>query len=148
FLVEKGDDVDIGTPLYTYEVEQYEARNWQLENDIARLNDEIDAIEAAIDKMKSKNVTQSGRDIVFSDENGSLTLPQNASSAEMMKEQFIIEKENELAQKEAQLTSVEAEQRELMAGEDTIIVESPFYGKVTDISLSLQNPLMTIEIPE
>ncbi|WP_239984666.1 efflux RND transporter periplasmic adaptor subunit [Lentibacillus sediminis] len=67
------------------------------------------------------------------------------AEAELIKEQYIIEKEMELAAATAELESAEAQLTELQQTGDTITMESPFAGRVSDVSISLGDPLLTIE---
>lgn len=67
------------------------------------------------------------------------------AEAELIKEQYIIEKEKELAAATAELESAESQLAELQETGDTITMESPFAGRVSDISTSLGAPLLTIE---
>src|SRR5699024_5167889 len=70
---------------------------------------------------------------------------QDTGQAELIKEQYITEKEKELAQKEAELNSVESQLSELTSTGETVTVESPFEGIVTDVSETLEDPLLTIQ---
>ncbi|WP_255584762.1 efflux RND transporter periplasmic adaptor subunit [Virgibacillus saliphilus] len=71
--------------------------------------------------------------------------PENSVEAELMKEQYIIEKEKELAQRSAELSSVENQLTELQSDGDTITVESPFEGKIKTVQETLEDPLIAIE---
>ncbi|WP_054751911.1 hypothetical protein [Piscibacillus salipiscarius] len=52
FMVEKGDAVTAGDPLYTYSVTDYNQTYRTLTNEIDRLEDEVDAIEAIISEIE------------------------------------------------------------------------------------------------
>ncbi|PWA12644.1 hypothetical protein DCC39_05330 [Pueribacillus theae] len=147
FLVSEGDEVSVGSHLYTYEVRNYAEMKASLERDIAKYNDEIKAIETAIKKMQGKQVQLSDTRVI--DPNGSeaVSIKQNTTGAEMMKEQFIIHKEAELEQVKAQLKSAESQLADMTAGSGEIQVPSPYSGKVTKISASLANPIMAISSP-
>lgn len=148
FLVDEGVTVFAGRELYTYQVENYDETKSQLENEVERLEAEISAVEAAIDKMKRTNIVRGETQVVYPDNEIAAVFPHDASAAELLKEQYRIEKENELEQKEAELNSVQSQLADLTAGEETITVQSPFDGKVTNISKTLENPIMTIETPD
>lgn len=145
FIAEEGDVIHVGDDLYTYKVQQYYEIKAGLDTRIETLQGEVLAVEEAIDKIRGTEIKQSTISFVYPDETEAANITQNTSEAEMMKEQYIIEREKELSQAKAQLASVESQLNDLITGEDTITVESPFAGKVTNISTSLDNPIITIE---
>lgn len=171
FLVEEGQHISVGEALYTYEISNYYETASQLEGEIEKLRDEIKAIETAISKMKSYQIPKSsapppqknsvppvekevnddsdlrGESVVSRFEED-MNHAQDSGQAELIKEQYITEKEKELAQKEAERNSVESQLSELMSMGDTITVESPYEGIVTSISEALEDPLLTVQSDE
>ncbi|MBT2218376.1 efflux RND transporter periplasmic adaptor subunit [Virgibacillus dakarensis] len=148
FLLEEGAKVNVGDALYTYQVPDYYATKAQLESEVDTINGEIAAIEQAMSSISNYQIPKI--EMVFGDgnekenrEGRKTTIP--SADAEYMKEQYVTEKENELAQKNAQLKSVQAQLTELEMSGDTITVESPFQGNVTNVSDSLDDPIITIE---
>ena len=145
FLVEEGDPVQAGDDLYAYDVHQPYELLLQLEQREDELTDSIQAIEQAIRDIESTDITQHEFSFYYPDDTEAGTIQQNVSNAQMVKEQYRIEKEKELGEKEAELNSVQTQAEDLRTGEETITVESPYDGRVTQIDTSLDNPVMTIE---
>src|SRR5699024_4628948 len=77
-----------------------------------------------------------------------MTQVQDTGQAEWIKEQYITEKEKELAQKEAEQTSVETQLSELTATGEMVTVERPYDGVVTNISETREYPLLTVQSAE
>ncbi|MBU5468060.1 efflux RND transporter periplasmic adaptor subunit [Virgibacillus sp. MSJ-26] len=168
FMIEEGQQVHAGEDLYSYEVRNYYETAAQLEGEMEKLDGEITAIEAAITKMESYQIPSSTSsapaqanslssmdDDTDEDENSmiksfleEMTQVQDTGQAELIKEQYITEKEKELAQKEAEQTSVETQLSELTATGETVTVESPYDGVVTNISETLEDPLITVQSAE
>lgn len=171
FLVEEGTEVNAGDALYTYQVHDYFDAEADLMHEVEVLNGEIAAIEAAISEMELYQIPDQGggastqqlppipfnfeEEITEEDEltetpeednmTETMERPESPVEAELMKEQYIIEKEKELAQKTAELTSVENQLTELTSSGDTITVESPFEGEIKAVQETLEDPLITIE---
>src|SRR5699024_9606287 len=155
FLVEEGDMVAAGDPLYTYQINNYYDTLTEFQSENEKLKEEIAGIESAISKMETYQIPQQTVDYRFIEDKEDegqqtrlLETPQDSAEAELMKEQYITEKERELAEKKAQWESVQSKLEDLASGDDTVVVESPFDGRVTMISKSLDNPVMTIQPPE
>src|SRR5690625_7665757 len=118
-----------------------------------KLDGEITAIEAAITKIESYQIpsstssapaqanslssmdddTDDDEDSMIKSFLAEMTQVQDTGQAELIKEQYITEKEKELAQKEAEQTSVETQLSELTATGETMTVESHYDGVVTNI---------------
>ena len=125
FLVEAGDVVQAGDPLYSYKATNYYETLARLDSEKGRVQEEISAIESAIQTMSAYMIQQPG-DIVLELEEERLEVPQNVAEAELIKEQFITEKQKELGQKQAELNSLESQLSELNGSGDTITVESAY----------------------
>lgn len=167
FLVEEGQQVNMGEDLYSYEVRNYFETASQLEGEIEKLSSQMTAIEAAITKMESFQIPSSGASMppqtsttppVNEDDGGTsdgdplmeqflqeMNQVQDSGQAELIKEQYITENEKELAQKEAEHNSVESQLSELTSTGETVTVESPYEGIVTGVSETLEDPLLTIQ---
>ncbi|WP_164670711.1 efflux RND transporter periplasmic adaptor subunit [Virgibacillus doumboii] len=144
FLVEKGNNVNVGDGLFTYEVRDYYETKAHLESEQTRLNGEITAIEQAIDTMSFYQIPETDFSADYEDENANLEITGRSVDANYMKEQYLAEKEKELAQKNAQLQSIQAQLSELESTGETITVESPFEGEVVETSEALDNPVISI----
>lgn len=145
FLVDVGDNIFTGDILYSYEVEHYDEVKAQLDEEINRLENEIVALENAIRKIERHSVQDSTLELTIPNTDESIQFKQDNTSFALQKEQYIIEMEKELDQTEAQLDSMKEQLDNVTAQDKTIFVESPFAGKVTNKSLSLTNPILTIE---
>src|SRR5699024_4119282 len=163
FLVEKGEEVRLGESLYTYQIHNYYETQSNLESEIEKINGEISAIEAAISKMESFQPSSSSGHAdsqIYEDDTSNpeesflisfieaINGAQDLGQAEVIKEQYITEKEKELELKNAELNSVESQLSELTQTGDTITVESPYEGIISDVSETLEDPLLTIQSDE
>ncbi|MFD1039120.1 efflux RND transporter periplasmic adaptor subunit [Virgibacillus byunsanensis] len=144
FLVDEGELIDTGDAVYTYAVHDYVEMRTYLESEIDKINGEIAAIEQAIATMSFYQVPQTNIIIEREEEEDITITPEPPVEADYMKEQYLAEKEKELAQKNAERESVRAQLAELEATGDTITVESPYQGEVTTISEELGDPLITV----
>ncbi|MUK90788.1 HlyD family efflux transporter periplasmic adaptor subunit [Ornithinibacillus sp. L9] len=147
FLMEEGSEVAVGDPLFSYRVNDYVEAEAQLVNELSKINGEITAIEDAITEMVAYNIPRPSVPVVNMDEeeDSELPPPREPIEADLLKKQYLVEKEKELASYKEQKNSVETQLEELQSNGDTITVESPFEGKVTSISTTLDDPIMVIE---
>src|SRR5690606_24569229 len=100
FLVEEGSTVAVGDPLFQYRVNDYAEAEAFLSYELEKIDGEIDAIEDAISDMVSYRIPSPSVPVVGSTEEDNVTVvvtPQEPAEAELIKEQFIIQKEQELA---------------------------------------------------
>ncbi|WP_067730362.1 efflux RND transporter periplasmic adaptor subunit [Oceanobacillus damuensis] len=152
FLVEEGDTVNAGDPLYSYLVHDYFETEASLINQTDQINGEISAIETAISQIEMYQLPMSITDIpntfTLTDEQLELEFPQTSIDAEWMREQYLTEKQKELSQKRVQLETLERQLTELQLSGDTITVESPYTGTVSNIKDTLDNPVITIQNAE
>ncbi|TFB14202.1 HlyD family efflux transporter periplasmic adaptor subunit [Filobacillus milosensis] len=149
FLVEKGASVEVGDPLYVYSVANYDQTFRKLTSEIDRLNDEINALDMIIMEMESYRIPNNGdsTQVTFSDEENEyeFDIPNEGQiETEFEKEQFILQKESELASKEAELSSLQNQLAELESTGESITVESPVAGVISQLSTSLEDPLLTV----
>lgn len=151
FLIDEGNEVNVGDDLYSYTVTNYYETEAMLMQEMETLNGEITAIQSAITQMNgyripivpSSSSTPFGDDL--SEGNIIIENQQEPVEAEVMKEQYLIEKEKELNQKNAQIDSVQSQLDELRATGSTVTVDSPYEGIVKEVSASLEDPIITIE---
>ncbi len=148
FLVEEGSKVEVGDPLFQYRVNDYAEAEAILSYELEKIDGEIDAIEDAISEMVSYRIPRPSVPVVGNAEEDNTTVvvtPQEPVEADLIKEQFIIQKEQELATKKEQEQAIENQLDDLQENGDTITVESPFEGKIKEISSTLNDPIIRIE---
>ncbi|WP_188456408.1 efflux RND transporter periplasmic adaptor subunit [Virgibacillus oceani] len=145
FLVEEGTQVNAGDELFTYRANNYYETKLALKSEEEKVSGEIAAIEMAISTMSAFQVPQINLHINDDDgkQIGETTLP--SVESEYMKKQYLAEKEKELAQKTAQLKSIQSQLTELDASGELITVESAYAGKVSMLSQALNDPIITIQ---
>lgn len=148
FMVEEGSEVGEGAPLFTYHVHDYATMESTLHNQLEQISGEISAIEDAITEMASYRIPRQTVPVVKTDDEDKVNVvipSREPVEAELLKEQFIIQKEQELAAKQELEDSIESQLEELQETGDTITVGSPFQGKVKRISETLEDPIIVIE---
>ncbi|MGJ9460343.1 efflux RND transporter periplasmic adaptor subunit [Oceanobacillus sp. CF4.6] len=149
FLVEEGAPINTGDPLYNYLVDNYYEAEANLTNQMDRINGEIAAIETAISQMEMYqlplNTTGEPSTFTLTEEQLEVEFPQTSIDAELIKQQYIVEKEMELSQKKIQLETHQNQLTELQTSGDMITVGSPYAGIITDTNETLENPVVTIQ---
>src|SRR5699024_2217609 len=146
-------------------VADFENTKRKLEAEADETRDEIDAVEQAISAVSAYDIPETGEEadeenmksfqeleeepaeyppeLEEEDDSSPMTMPVPGTS--YLQEQYITEKEKELAQKQAHFDRLQAQLSELEMTGDTVTVDSPYEGRVTDLSEELKKPLMTIE---
>ncbi|CDQ21523.1 HlyD family secretion protein [Halobacillus karajensis] len=152
FLVKEGDTVSEGDELYTYNVLNYYQEEARLQSEIDRLEEEMEAISSFINEIESYRVpdppeTEDNSGLFNNDTSSNEETPPSYVETEYLKEEKIAEQEAELAKQEAMLEMVENQLDQLQNDGDQITVTSAFSGTVTNISESLEAPLLTLESP-
>lgn len=103
FLVEEGEQVNEGDALYTYLVHDYYEMEADLMNQADQIQEEISAIEQAISQMEMYQIPSdevgSPKAVTITEELIELEYPQTSMEADLLREQFLVEKELELSQK-------------------------------------------------
>ncbi|MBP2079077.1 HlyD family efflux transporter periplasmic adaptor subunit [Oceanobacillus polygoni] len=149
FLVEEGEQVNVGDGLYTYLVHDYYEMEANLMNQADQIQGEISAIEQAISQMEMYQIPSdelgSPHAVTITEELIEVEYPQTSIDADLLKEQFRVEKELELSQKNAQLQTINNQLVELRATGDTITVESPYEGTISQLHVNLDDPVITIQ---
>lgn len=149
FLTEEGAYVNPGDPLYSYKVNSFYESEIRLSNEVQKLEGEVTAIESAIKKMEQHQLptaaTQESKSVKITKEEIKVELPEDTTEAAVIKEQYIVEKEKELGQKQSELESAKSQLTELQTSGDTIIVDSPFEGRIKSLTATLEDPIITIE---
>ena len=152
FLTKEGEEVETGDPLYSYKVDSfYESEN-KLSNNVEKLQGEVTAIESAIQKIEQYQIPETSmeesKSISITEEEINVKLPEDTTEAALVKEQYIADKEKELGQKQSELESAKSQLDALKTSGDTVVVDSPFKGRVKTLKTSLADPLITIEQKE
>lgn len=149
FMVQEGDVVTSGDPLFSYEVQSYYETEVNLNQQVSQVEGEIAAIQSAITQMEMfqipEGATGTPSDVTINEEELEIKFPQNTVEAELLRQQYLIEKENELSQKTAELQSLEAQLMELQSSGNVITVNSPFDGRISEVKDSLEDPVITIQ---
>ncbi|MFS0749498.1 efflux RND transporter periplasmic adaptor subunit [Oceanobacillus sp. 1P07AA] len=149
FMVQEGDVVASGDPLFSYEVQSYYETEVNLNQQVSQVEGEISAIQSAITQMETYQIpegaTGTPSDVTINEEELEIKFPQNTVEAELLREQYLIEKENELSQKTAELQSLESQLMELQSSGNVITVNSPFDGRISEVKDSLEDPVITIQ---
>ncbi len=148
FLVNEGDSVAVGDGLFIYQVHNYYETEANLLTQIDKVNSEMTAIEQAVKKMKQYKIPKNKDDIsgsvLITEEDIFVELPESAIEAQLVKEQFLLEKEKELAQKQSEVDTFEKQLDELRSTGDTLTFQSPYKGKIQHISNELKDPIILI----
>ncbi|WP_339230491.1 efflux RND transporter periplasmic adaptor subunit [Oceanobacillus sp. FSL K6-2867] len=149
FLVEEGEQVNEGDALYTYLVHDYYEMEADLMNQADQIQEEISAIEQAISQMEMYQIPSdevgSPKAVTITEELIELEYPQTSMEADLLREQFLVEKELELSQKSAQLQTINNQLVELRTTGDTITVQSPYEGAISQLDVNLDDPVITIQ---
>jgi len=135
FLVKKGEEVQVGTPLFEYSSANIESSKAKLKVEITKLESELGSIEENIKQLES----------LQTDLSADLEKEEKDASNDMM---FI---DAEIYDKELQKGRIESEiekYKALIDSEgkilDNLVVKSNVSGIVQEISHNLKNPLITI----
>ncbi|WP_158589677.1 MULTISPECIES: HlyD family efflux transporter periplasmic adaptor subunit [Clostridia] len=148
FAVEEGSSVQAGDALFSYKVARYQEALSKLLEKRNQLTDEIAAVEQAITQMSALQIPdvnlEADAGLEWTEEELKIKIPQDPVQANLVKQQFLLEKEQEVAQKQAALASVDRQLAELEETGDTITVESPYEGVITQLSEQLNDPIITV----
>ncbi|MFB1082135.1 hypothetical protein [Jeotgalibacillus sp. JSM ZJ347] len=162
FLVEEGDTVSPGTPLYEYTVSDLEEQRLVFESEIEQIESEISAVESYIDELESienqiKDTTSSssadaGQSSSLDDEELLVTIELevgiDVSDATVAQTRSLINQQ--IGEQEAQVERLEAERdkyERLADGlEDSpvVTVESEYTGQIARLAEDISHPLITI----
>ncbi|AUJ24262.1 efflux RND transporter periplasmic adaptor subunit [Virgibacillus dokdonensis] len=151
FKVKEGDVVKAGDALFTYKVGHYQAVMAELLEKKMQLEEEIASIEKVISQMSSlqiPDINTESAGLEWTEEELTITIPQDPVQARLMKQQFLLEKETEVAEKQIALKSVDSQITELQETGDTITVDSPYEGTITQLSKQLTDPIITVSSTE
>lgn len=156
FLVQEGDDISVGTDLFTYQVEDTVSQEVYLESEIHQFEDEIDSIENHILDLRTlrpSSSTTTRRTNTFDDRYGA---PVNSEEQQDYSieaankeinyyvEQEIARKELEIEQLNSKIENLERQITQLQLNETDITVSSTTEGIVKKMARELDNPLIVI----
>ncbi|MFC0525395.1 efflux RND transporter periplasmic adaptor subunit [Pontibacillus salicampi] len=136
FLVQEGDQVSVGDPLYEYVVRDYQADKQRLESQEEQMEEEVDALQDYRDAVQSADIPTPEED------------ERPFVDAELSQEEKVAKAELEMEQKEAQLEVVQDQLSALTNNGEVIEVGSQYEGTVTTINETLENPAITIKQDE
>lgn len=163
FLVEEGQTITAGTPLYEYTVVDLEEQRLLFESESEQLASEISAVESYLTELESLEsqlttatsngtTTDSRPTSTLDDEELAVTIElevgidvsdSTIDQTRSMLNQKIGEQEAEVSRLEAQ----EAKYERLIAGLEespTVTVESDVDGKIAHLEADTENPLITV----
>ncbi len=148
FAVEEGSSVQAGDALFSYKVARYQEAMSKLLEKRTQLEEELAAVEQAMTQMTALQIPEVNLEadagLEWTEEVLKITIPLDPVQANLVKQQFLLEKEKEAAQKQAALASVDRQLAELEETGDTITVESPYEGIITQLSEQLNDPIITV----
>ncbi|WP_212971651.1 efflux RND transporter periplasmic adaptor subunit [Bacillus sp. J14TS2] len=152
FLVEKGDVVEKGTPLFEYESSHQDEQLALLDAEILRLESEKKNIDAYLEELvqMKTNLYPTTATSIHEEEN-----KEDSQTSEAVKsasinglslslDQTIAEKELDKRNIDEAIRQYEAQREAVQNGIKGLTVFSPTGGKITDLSFELKNPIMTI----
>ncbi|MGM0843554.1 MAG: efflux RND transporter periplasmic adaptor subunit [Bacillota bacterium] len=156
FLVKEGDEISLGTDLFTYEVDDTHSQEVYLESEIQQFEDEIDSIEDHIVDLRAlrpESSTSSRRTNNFDDRYGAPVTTEDeqdfsieAANKEInyYVEQEITRKELEIDQLNNKIDNLDRQLSQMRLNESNITVSSTSDGIVKRVSRELDNPVIVI----
>ncbi|MBS4200662.1 hypothetical protein KHA93_13570 [Bacillus sp. FJAT-49732] len=155
FLVEKGDEVENGTPLFEYATDDLDEQIALLDAEITRLEKEKKSIETFMSDIEKTKRSLPGNRLnpkpVLEDPEleavvEAVTRIESSGQAREIRtiDQSISEKELELEKVELEIEKYEKQRDVVKSGRKGLTMLSPYEGTVEEISFELNNPVMTI----
>jgi HlyD family secretion protein len=162
-LVDKGDAVEEGDELFTYQVNNYPKTHQELSTSITTLEEQAAAVEQAMNQIDETDATVGAlpEDITIPEsfENVDVENEENAGAEAIsealqqateeqtaqIQEHYRISLEKELAEKQATLSATEDQLAELEATGEYVTVTSPASGTINDIAEPGEAKVMTID---
>ncbi|MCJ8007958.1 HlyD family efflux transporter periplasmic adaptor subunit [Lederbergia wuyishanensis] len=156
FLVDKGDKVENGTPLFEYGTEDLDGQIALLDAEIKRLEKEKKSIEVFVRDLERKKTSLPGNRVntrsVFAGDSEIEAVIDAVSSIETARQarelreidQSIAEKKLELEKVDFEIDMYEEQRSVVESGRSGLTMLSPYEGIVEDISYELNNPVITI----
>ncbi|MEK4027866.1 hypothetical protein MKZ02_04785 [Pseudobacillus sp. FSL P4-0506] len=148
FLVEKGQQVDAGTPLFEYssskleqEIEELEAEKKQTEKQVQLIDGQISKLNTILDKIeREERVADDKKDDEKDDKKD--------SAAKVTVEKDIIDQETEKLKLEEEIRKYDSLISQTESKKNNLVVKSEKEGVVKNLNARLDNPIITIRSPE
>lgn len=147
FLVEKGQQVDAGTPLFEYssskleeEIEELQADKKQAEKQIQLIDGQISKLNSILDKIEREEKAANDKDDEKDDKKD--------SAAKVTVEKDIIDQETEKLKLEEEVRKYDSLISQTESKKSNLVVKSEQEGIVKDLNSRLDNPIITIRSPE
>lgn len=161
-IVKPGDTIEEGADLFTYQVADYAKTYRELTASITSLDEQVAAVEQAISEVGESDFTA---EAFSEDVNVPETIDESGNEEDMdaaaealqqateeqtaqLQEQYRINLEKELTEKNAELTAAEEQLASLEETGEYVTVTSPSAGTVKAIDESGNKPIMTIQSSE
>ncbi|MFK2826375.1 hypothetical protein QYG89_11990 [Bacillus sp. B190/17] len=146
FLVEKGQNVGVGTPLFEYssarlerEIEKLEAEKTQTEKQIRLIDRQISKLNNILSKIEKEEKAE-----IDNEDNPKVT----NSAAKVTVENEIIHQETEKQKLEEEVAKYDTLIAKTESEKSSLIVKSDKSGIVKELNSELNNPIMTIRSSE
>ncbi|KAB7706626.1 hypothetical protein F9802_10540 [Bacillus aerolatus] len=150
FLVEKGQEIGAGTPLFEYssanlerEVERLQAEKTQIEKQIQLVDGQISKLNSILSKIEKEEKEANDDDNDSKD-----TKKETSSAAKVTVENEIIDQETEKLKLEEEIRKYDTLISQAESKKNNLIVKSETEGIVKELNTKLSNPIMTIRSPE
>ncbi|KIL76401.1 efflux RND transporter periplasmic adaptor subunit [Bacillus badius] len=144
FLVEKGQKVDAGTPLFEYsssgieqEIKELEAEKTQTEKQIQLIDGQISKLNSILNKLEREEKDRDNEKDNKKD-----------SAAKVTVEKDIIDQETEKEKLEEEIRKYETLISQAESKKSNLVVRSEKEGIVKKLNSELNNPIITIRSPE
>lgn len=135
FLVKKGDEVTVGTPLFTYIASDIAAEKARLETEKHNIQNKMQSIEEHIEKLKN-SLTNMETETKLDSE--------NLHVVTYSLEQAIYAKQLEVSLLQNELETFDEQIATLNNSEPELTIYSDVNGTIKEINENLTNPLITI----
>ncbi len=142
FLVEEGDTVAVGAPLYEYVATDIDEQRRRLESEIEQLQDEIMSIEAYIRELEQLEFTLSS--LPSSSPKDDDEAVESNVETEFGLKKDIAAYDLEISRLENQIDNLERQVLDLDMNSASLTVQSDVAGVIKKVSHSVENPLITI----
>ncbi|MGC8227886.1 efflux RND transporter periplasmic adaptor subunit [Pseudobacillus badius] len=144
FLVEKGQKVDAGTPLFEYsssgieqEIKELEAEKTQTEKQIQLIDGQISKLNSILNKLEREEKDRDNEKDTKKD-----------SAAKVTVEKDIIDQETEKEKLEEEIRKYDTLISQAESKKSNLVVRSEKEGIVKKLNSELNNPIITIRSPE
>lgn len=155
FLVEEGQEVDAGTPLFEYssapldrEVKELEAEKAQIETKIRLADEQISQLQSKLSSLESDEDRDSystdSYDAETNSESIEIQIPKDYETAKAVIENEILEQQTTKRELEEQANQVDTRIKDTKSQKSELIVKSETEGIVKELNKTLGNPIITL----